>query len=92
MDGQLIFGIAGVGKMGEALVRGLIVGRVQGIRFNPDRVYPMLKKIVRGLHYHHSGRFLAPDAEFSWSLDEPSSVFKTIWTLPGVAERGSMLA
>src|SRR2546428_8400401 len=28
MDGQLIFGIAGVGKMGEALVRGLIVGRV----------------------------------------------------------------
>jgi pyrroline-5-carboxylate reductase len=28
MDGQYIFGIAGVGKMGEALVRGLIVGRV----------------------------------------------------------------
>ena len=28
MDGQLTIGIAGVGKMGEALVRGLIVGRV----------------------------------------------------------------
>jgi pyrroline-5-carboxylate reductase len=28
MDGPYIFGIAGVGKMGEALVRGLIVGRV----------------------------------------------------------------
>ena len=28
MAGQHIFGIAGVGKMGEALVRGLIVGRV----------------------------------------------------------------
>ena len=28
MDGQHIIGIAGVGKMGEALVRGLIVGRV----------------------------------------------------------------
>jgi len=28
MDGTYIFGIAGVGKMGEALVRGLIVGRV----------------------------------------------------------------
>lgn len=28
MDGQRIIGIAGVGKMGEALVRGLIVGRV----------------------------------------------------------------
>src|SRR3989454_8825671 len=28
MDGHLVFGIAGVGKMGEALVRGLIVGRV----------------------------------------------------------------
>src|SRR3989442_10858905 len=28
MDGQLIFGIAGVGKMGEALVRGLLLGRV----------------------------------------------------------------
>jgi hypothetical protein len=50
---------------------GLIVGRVQGVRFNRDRVYPMLKKIVRGLHYRHSGRFLTPDAEFSWKLDEP---------------------
>src|SRR2546422_2034304 len=28
MDGQHVIGIAGVGKMGEALVRGLIVGRV----------------------------------------------------------------
>ncbi|TLZ45237.1 MAG: pyrroline-5-carboxylate reductase [Methanobacteriota archaeon] len=28
MDGQQVIGIAGVGKMGEALVRGLIVGRV----------------------------------------------------------------
>ena len=28
MDGQMTIGIAGVGKMGEALVRGLIVGRV----------------------------------------------------------------
>lgn len=28
MDGQRVIGIAGVGKMGEALVRGLIVGRV----------------------------------------------------------------
>lgn len=28
MDGRYIFGVAGVGKMGEALVRGLIVGRV----------------------------------------------------------------
>src|SRR5256886_12037626 len=28
MDGQQTIGIAGVGKMGEALVRGLIVGRV----------------------------------------------------------------
>jgi len=28
MDGQTTIGIAGVGKMGEALVRGLVVGRV----------------------------------------------------------------
>src|SRR5438445_12633785 len=28
MDGQETIGIAGVGKMGEALVRGLLVGRV----------------------------------------------------------------
>ncbi len=28
MDGERVIGIAGVGKMGEALVRGLVVGRV----------------------------------------------------------------
>ncbi|HKZ90054.1 MAG TPA: pyrroline-5-carboxylate reductase [Thermoplasmata archaeon] len=34
MDGQKTIGIAGVGKMGEALVRGLVVGRV----FPPSRI------------------------------------------------------
>src|SRR5207237_3867823 len=35
MDGQHTIGIAGVGKMGEALVRGLLVGHV----FPPARIF-----------------------------------------------------
>ena len=50
---------------------GLILGYTQGVRFNRNRVYPMLEKIVRGLYYHHTGRFLAVNARFSWGLNEP---------------------
>jgi hypothetical protein len=50
---------------------GLILGHTQGVRFDRDRVYPMLAKIVRGLYYHHTGRFLTANARFSWGLNEP---------------------
>jgi len=50
---------------------GLFLGYTQGVHFDRNRVYPMLEKIVRGLYYHHTGRFLAANARFSWSPDEP---------------------
>ena len=47
---------------------GLFLGYTQGVHFDRNRVYPMLEKIVRGLYYHHTGRFLSANARFSWDL------------------------
>ena len=49
---------------------GVILGYAPAIRFDRDRVYPLLKKIVRGLHRHHVGTFLAVGARFSWGINE----------------------
>jgi hypothetical protein len=47
---------------------GLILGHAPAVQFDRERMYPMLEKIVRGLHYHHTGRFLAVNAKLSWGL------------------------
>jgi len=49
---------------------GLILGHAPGVRFDRDRMYPMLEKIVRGLYHHHTGRLLLPKTEFFWGLNE----------------------
>lgn len=58
MDGQSVIGIAGVGKMGEALVRGLIVGRVvpPSAILVSDAVPPRAKEVAarHGVGYAES--------------------------------------
>ena len=45
------------------------------IRFDRERFYPSLEKIVRGLHFHHVGRRLAATTEFRWTIvDHPSKI------------------
>src|SRR5438046_7759640 len=51
MDGQQTIGIAGVGKMGEALVRGLLVGRVvPAMRILVSDAVPSRAKEVAARH------------------------------------------
>jgi hypothetical protein len=49
---------------------GLILGHAPAVRFDRNRMYPMLEKMVRGLYHHHTGWFLAPSARLSWGLNE----------------------
>jgi hypothetical protein len=50
---------------------GLIVGTAPAVRFDRDRFYPLMEKIVRGLYRHHTQRFLARDTMFNWAINEP---------------------
>ena len=56
---------------------GIYLGNAPGIRFNRTRVYPSLEKMVRGLHFHHTGRLLPRDRQFSWGLNEIFRCFVT---------------
>jgi hypothetical protein len=41
---------------------GIWLGTAPGIRFDRDRFYPALEKILRGLYRHHAGRYLPADS------------------------------
>ena len=41
-----------------------------GLDVDRDRFYPTLRKIVRGLYHHHTGRYLPMDAAFDWAINE----------------------
>ena len=49
---------------------GIYLGTAPGIRFDRERVYPSLEKMVRGLYRHHTGRLLSPDTKFVWAINE----------------------
>ena len=49
---------------------GIYLRDAPGIRFDAARVYPSLEKMVRGLHFHHTGYLLPRDRQFSWGLNE----------------------
>jgi hypothetical protein len=47
------------------------VGTAPAVRFDRNRLYPLLDKIVRGLYRHHIGRFLPVDVILNWAINEP---------------------
>jgi hypothetical protein len=50
---------------------GIWMGTTPGLNVNRDHFYPTLRKIVRGLYHHHTGRYLPIDAAFEWAINEP---------------------
>ena len=58
------------------------------IHFDPERFNPAIEKIVRGLHFHHTGRLLLnPASDFHWHLiDHPSKVDGMLATMMKAAK------
>lgn len=51
---------------------GIWLGKVPGIRFDRDRFYPTLEKIVRGLYLSHTKNLLPRSAGMKWAImNEP---------------------
>jgi hypothetical protein len=67
---------------------GLVLGSAPAIRFDRNRIYPLLEKIVRGLYHHHTKRFLPANVFFSWGLNErPVGPLETVFSeaVPGLS-------
>ena len=48
---------------------GIYLGTAPAVRFDRERVYPGLEKIVRGLYRHHTGRLLPANTIFRWAIN-----------------------
>jgi hypothetical protein len=46
---------------------GLVFDHTPGIRIETDRFYPLMRKIVQGLHVHHTGELLPPEFRGLWN-------------------------
>jgi len=50
---------------------GVYLGTSPALRFDPERFFPALRKIVRALAFHHFGIVLQPaDADFRWKMHD----------------------
>lgn len=71
---------------------GIWLGSTAGIQFDPERVYPIFEKIVRGLYFKHTKGFLTNQPIFRWvilnepPLDEMMVIFRM--SLPGLTYPG----
>ncbi|HKW92757.1 MAG TPA: hypothetical protein VJX92_12720 [Methylomirabilota bacterium] len=49
---------------------GIYLGTAPAIHFDPERVYPSLRKMVRGLYRHHTRALLPQNVVFRWRPNE----------------------
>lgn len=50
---------------------GILLGRGPGVRIDPKHFYPALTKIVRGLYYYHTEKFLPYNVIIKWEINDP---------------------
>ena len=95
MDGQHIIGIAGVGKMGEALVRGLIVGRVvpPSRILVSDAIPPRAKEVAakHGVGYAKSVEELAKGSAILVLAAKPKDMAVLINGIAGHVRRDALV-
>ncbi len=48
---------------------GLIIDQTPAIRIERDRFYPLMRKIVQGMYFHHTGELLPPNFRSAWNLN-----------------------
>ena len=63
--------LAGLVRSEDVYSPGRIyLGTTSAICFDPERVYPALRKMVRGLYLHHTGSLLPQNVVFRWRPNE----------------------
>ena len=95
MDEQRIIGIAGVGKMGEALVRGLIVGRIvpPSRILVSDAIPPRAKEVAakNGVGYSESVAELAENSGILFLAAKPKDMAALVDHIAGHVRRDALV-
>ena len=59
---------------------GIYIGSTPAIRFDRNKIDPMIKKIVRGLYFQETEELLCSNTEFSWNVvnEEPTGPMRQV--------------
>jgi hypothetical protein len=59
---------------------GIYIGSTPAIKFDRNRIDPTIKKIVKGLYFHETGKLLCTNTEFKWEVvnEEPTGPMRQV--------------